>query len=203
MNKMTSLRLVITLLLILVVGSAQNFAMADQIGKTKKVKQKSVKTPKTLAQGLLKEMIKSGFELPEEFANDYRRGKLNVTKFFSAYQIQISENGNPALLIRENGDYSLCSGQNCSMWIYSQNQSGEFNLLLSTFIGNYKLVVLRQSSNGYNDLLVTQHASAVEHELTIFRFNGSSYQAQKCLTETAEEDEQGKVKYQYQEHKCN
>jgi hypothetical protein len=146
-------------------------------------------------------MLRSGFILPPELKKDYRSGRLNAAELFSAQEIPINENGKPALLIRQNDANSICSGHNCPMWLYNQN--GRFNLLLKTDIGYYDLVVLKQTSHGYNDLVVIRHSSAVEHELINYKFNGRGYQAAKCLTETGEEDAQGKINYQYQEHKCD
>ncbi len=196
--------LITTLFLILTAGSVGNFVMADQnpIGAQKEVRLKPVRMPKELAQTLLKEMVTSGFELESRDKKAYRSGKLNATKFFSAYQVQISKKGKPALFIQQNESNSLCRAHNCPMWIYNQDQNGEFNLLLKAQIGYYDLVVLKQSYNGYNDLVVTQHSSAVAHHLTVFRFNGKVYQAKKCFIETSETDEQGETKYQYQERKC-
>lgn len=202
---MKSLKLVTTLFLILIAGSAANFAIARQnpIGEQKKIKLKPVPVPKELAQTLLKDMLSSGFELEGTDKRAYRSGKLKAAKFFSAYQVQLSETGSPSLFIQQNESNPLCNGHNCPMWVYNQNQNGGFDLLLKAEIGYYDLVVLKQSHNGYNDLVVTQHDSAVTHHLTVFRFNGTVYQAEKCFIETSKTDKQGKVRYLYKELKCD
>lgn len=196
-----SLRIITALILLV---SSVNFVMADQdpIGEHKQVKLKPVRMPGELAQTLLKEMLRSGFTLPPELRRDYRRGRLKATEFFSAYEVKLSKNGDPVLFIRQNESNSLCTGQNCPMWVYQKQNEG-FNRLLSSDIGYFDLTVLKRTSNGYHDLLVVRHASAAEHELTIYSFNGKVYRAKKCFTETVERDAEGNAQYKYQQHKCD
>ena len=61
---------------------------------------------------------------------------------------------------------------------------------------------LKTSTRGYRDIRTMQQSSAVEHEITVFKFDGNQYRASRCTTEKYAGKRRGKDRFTYITHKC-
>jgi hypothetical protein len=61
---------------------------------------------------------------------------------------------------------------------------------------------LRTSTNGYRDIKTYEHSSAVEHEMTTYKFDGSRYVARVCVTEKYVGKRRGRDRFSYTTHRC-
>lgn len=163
---------------------------------------KKVTVPNILAKKLLKEMARTGYKFPQQLKEDYQKGLIDAPSFFSAQEIDLNNDGNMELVLKQSEENPFCQGHNCPIWIF--NKKGKnYQLLLNERIGNYDLVILKNKNNNHHDLLLTAHRSALEHELKIYKFSGAKYHIKKCVLETVISNDQGDDNYQYKEHPCN
>ena len=166
------------------------------VGKRIKLPTKKASVPNVLAKKLLKEMVKTGYELSEQMKEDYQQG----LSFFAGQEIDLNNDGKMELVVRQSGNNPICRGHNCPIWIF--NKKGKsYQLLLNDFINNFELITLKNKHHGYYDLLLITHTSGIEQELTIYQFSGVKYRIKKCITETAKSDTEDNT-HQYKEHSC-
>lgn len=175
---------------------------ANIVGEKITLPSKTVSIHKLLAKRLLKEMVEEGYELPEEVRNDYKKGILNFTEFFSAEEIDLNKDGKPELIVKQSESNGICRGHNCPIWVFRSDKNKN-QLLLKALIGNHDLVTLKNENKTYQDLLLINHSSANEKELKIYKFVNNGYKIKKCVTETVTEDKGKGLSYQYKEHSCN
>lgn len=162
---------------------------------------KKAKVPDVLAKKLLKEIVRKGYNFPEQFQEDYQKGLIDAASFFSAQEMDLNNDGKMELVLKQSEENAFCRGHNCPIWVFTK-KGNNYQLLLNDNIGNYELVALKNKNNTYHDLLLTAQRSAVEHELKIYKFSGVKYHVKKCVLETVTSDAQGDPSYQYEEHPC-
>ena len=85
----------------------------------------------------------------------------------------------PQILVKGSG-VCLCGAQNCGFWIY-QRKGNKTELLLKG-AGATKVRAGRYLSNGFRDVISESHASAIEKIIRTYRYDGSQYQMQRCVS---------------------
>jgi hypothetical protein len=93
----------------------------------------------------------------------------NISQYFIAEPIQLSDSGDENLLIRGQG--KMAGADNDWYWIIA---SYKHHPRLILFVGCTSLEIQSKKMDGYNDILaVWQSANSVKNKL--FRFDGMTY----------------------------
>ena len=164
-----------------------------------------VKIPQDLARQLLTQAFKS-METPQDEQDKITRaveGKGGVASLFCAEAIDLNRDGKQEFLIHQaDVEGAFCTAQNCPVWVYGLKSDGYKMLLEAT--GGYitPIEALKTSTNGYRDIRTYEHSSAVEHEITIYKFDGNLYRASVCTTEKFIGKRRGRDRFKYTTHKC-
>ena len=166
----------------------------------------SAKVPRDLADQLLRQAFKS-METPqdeqEKITRDAEKMKGGVAGLFCAESVDLDRDGKADLLIHQaDVEGAFCGAHNCPVWVYRRTNDGYTMLLEDT--GGYlsPIEALKTSTNGYRDIRTMQQSSAVEHEITVFKFDGKKYRARVCTTEKYAGKRRGKDRFTYLTHKC-
>jgi hypothetical protein len=73
----------------------------------------------------------------------------------------------------------LCSPTgNCQSWVF-RHDDDEYSVILDRG-ATQAFTIQPTMTNGFHDLVLSQHGSATEQGLTLYRFNGSKYHAAAC-----------------------
>lgn len=112
-------------------------------------------------------------------------------KAVDVHSIQLAADRSRQILVRGSG-LCLCGAQNCLFWIYRQT-GNRYELLLSG-AGSTKVKAGQKSAKGYRDVVTQSHASAMETILRTYRYDGSQYQLERCVSR-AFYDDNGKPTY--------
>src|SRR5947209_128347 len=164
-----------------------------------------VKIPQDLARQLLKQAFKS-METPQDEQDKITRGvegKGGVASLFCAEAVDLNRDGKQDLLIHQaDVEGAFCTAQNCPVWVYGRTSDGYKMLLEAT--GGYitPIEALKTSTNGYRNIRTYEHSSAVEHEITIYKFDGRAYRASVCTAEKFIGKRRGRDRFKYTTHKC-
>jgi uncharacterized protein len=87
----------------------------------------------------------------------------------------LNGDGQPELLVNL---YFSCGAQNCPLFVF-QETGGRYSTLLSgTGLG---IDVMSSATNGYYDLSIKAHDSAVSYEESTYNYNGHEYKQKECL----------------------
>lgn len=144
-------------------------ATAESSPEVIQAKSREIKVPVALIPLLLKEIAKDDIQFPDP------------KNRFSAHEIDLDGDGKPEIEVTANS-----GAANSPMWIFSK-QGKEFIQLLKADVGTYGYSVLKPVSYRYHDILTIEHASAAEHQITTYRFNGKKYKQISRFMETAVE----------------
>lgn len=112
-----------------------------------------------------------------------------LSKSVSIRVIRLAADGTTQILVRGSGS-CLCGAQNCPFWIYRKRR-GSYELLLKGD-GSRTVNAARKVSHSYRDIVSQSHASAIETIIRTYRFDGQTYQLQRCVSR-ASYDDHGKV----------
>src|SRR5918911_1023932 len=166
----------------------------------------SPKVPEDLANQLLRQAFKL-METPQDEQDkvmaEAAKKEGGVSSLFCAEAVDLNRDGKPDLLIHQaDVEGAFCTSQNCPVWAYRRTNGG-YKMLLET-TGGYiaPIEVAKTSTNGYRDIRTYEHSSAVEHEITIYKFDGRQYRASVCTTEKYVGKRRGKDRFSYTTHKC-
>jgi hypothetical protein len=194
--------IILVILLILPINtSSSQKQKSDFVVEAIEIPLKKATVPNALAKKLLKEITRKGYKFPEQLKEDYQKGLIDASSFFSAQEMDLNNDGKMELILKQSEENTFCRGHNCPIWIFDK-KGKNYQLLLNDSIGNYDLVVLKNRTNTYQDLLITAHGSAIEHELKVYKFSGAKYHIKKCVLETVTSNAQGDFSYRYEEHPC-
>ena len=165
-----------------------------------------VKVPPTLARQLLRQAFESMETPPDEqkqLMQEAEAREGGIASLFCAEAVDLDQDRKPDLLIHQADVVgAVCGAHNCPVWVYRRTGRG-YQLLLAESGGYLSpLMALKTSTNGYRDIRIQQHSSAVEHEITIYKFDGRQYRARVCLTETYVESKRGRGRLKYTRHRC-
>jgi hypothetical protein len=166
----------------------------------------SAKVSRDLANQLLRQAFKL-METPqdeqEKITSDAGKMKGGVAGLFCGESVDLDRDGKLDLLIHQaDVEGAFCGAQNCPVWAYRNTGNG-YKMLMED-VGGYisPIEALRTSTRGYRDIRTMQHSSAVEHEITVFKFNGMKYAPSVCTTEKYVGKRRGKDRFIHVTHKC-
>jgi len=129
-----------------------------------------------------------------EYVADFIKGAHieNCNELFKIEnEIDLNKDGVKEQIIRAKSSpkasfYCGATG-NCSTWILSRKGNG-YKILLDA--GSVKYVEIQaKTTNGYRDLMTRYGSGAMNHYLRTFKFNGKKYQAEKCVEEITNIDD--------------
>jgi hypothetical protein len=110
----------------------------------------------------------------------------------------LNRDGKPEFLIAFQG---ACGGAaNGPVFVYGRSARGYTQLLEDT---GQDFTAKRTSTNGYADLQVGAHSSAVERELTIYKFSRGKYRISECITQTYVGKRRGRDVLKFNRHNCS
>jgi hypothetical protein len=94
--------------------------------------------------------------------------------------IDLDEDGTEEVIVQPFGEKTPCGATgNCPFWVFAR--AGEsYRLIIE---GNAAAEMYRiepQRTNGFHDIALAVHDSAVEKNIFIYQFRGSRYRASKC-----------------------
>lgn len=87
-------------------------------------------------------------------------------------------NGSKEHLARGTGNFLCSPTGNCEVWVFRQDGDQYSVILHRTATQNF--TIQPNITNGFHDLVLGQHGSATDQGLTLYRFDGSSYQRKAC-----------------------
>lgn len=93
--------------------------------------------------------------------------------------------GSTALVVQPTGNELCGVSGNCSFWIIDLRH----RRVLLNAIGIQSYSVSSTRAGGMPDIITASHASALEHELVRWHFQGSSYEREDCATATYASDD--------------
>ncbi len=93
-----------------------------------------------------------------------------------AEPVDLNGDGVPELVIRGQG--RICGANNCEVWIYGRTSTGYERLLGDEIIQTVE--PLRTVSHGYRDVRTWHHGSAVDSDVTVYKFDGRRYRNVAC-----------------------
>jgi hypothetical protein len=166
----------------------------------------SGKVSEDLANQLLRQAFKL-METPqdeqEKITSDAGKMKGGAASRFCAESVDLDRDGKLDLLIHQaDVEGAFCGAHNCPVWAYRNTGNG-YKMLMEDFGGYISPIeALRTSTGGYRDIRTMQHSSAVEHEITVFKFNGTKYVPRVCTTEKYVGKRRGKERFTSVTHKC-
>lgn len=113
------------------------------------------------------------------------------TSDYSAWQTDLGKKEILAVIVQGRTP-CLCSGGNCSFWIFQRTSTG-FEVLLNDF-GVHDFHFKSSSTMEYPDLVISTHNAPSNFKLQVYRFDGTRYGLQECWDRSfATWDKHGKV----------
>lgn len=168
----------------------------------------AVKVPQDLAKQLLHRAFRTmGTEADEKerIIQAAENSKGGISRLFCAEAVDLNRDGKPDLLIHQaDVDVAYCGAHNCPVWVYRRTDGG-LKLLLDATAGYFadRITALKSSTNGYRDIRTQYHQSAVDREITTYKFDGKGYRARVCMTATYDKDERGRERVKYTRYRCS
>lgn len=138
---------------------------------------RSTKAPRALVA----QMVKDDGQANECLATEYRNDTDLLGSNLKVRRIDLNRDGKTEFIVHLSD--ACQGGQNSPIFVYQRVPTG-YKLLL-TDSGN-DLSVRRTSTGGYHDIAVVAHGSAIEHEITIYKFRSGKYQKSRSFTERAQ-----------------
>ena len=138
-------------------------------------------TPSIFAQN--RKQIRVPKEIAQLVMNDNETRECiqqngGVGKNLKAEAISLSRNKTADILVQ--GAYPCtCGVQNCTHWIYRKAANG-YELLL-TIDSAINVVPKNIFTNGYRDIDIEAHFSALETYISTYKFDGQKYQLKDCV----------------------
>jgi hypothetical protein len=92
--------------------------------------------------------------------------------------VDLSGQGTREFVAQSVGDQSCSPTGNCEFWVLRQN-GDKYSVILHR-IATQTFAIQPTLTNGLHDLVLGQHGSATDTELTLYRFDGSKYRRVAC-----------------------
>lgn len=158
----------------------------------------------TLGKELFDELVSNGMIDKE---NEYEKeiveiGIRNPSILFTGENVDLNNDGTHELIVKLSGDHGACRSHNCPIWIFHTN-GGTYKKILEASVGVFGYKILDMTNNNFNDVVLIEHSSAIEHEYTVFRYMNDEYQQYRCFTQSSRENKNGTINSSFKEHKCN
>jgi hypothetical protein len=143
----------------------------DQLGKTKAI------SPSQRAA--LIDAISIEFRPGGKIGTPSAEKKLRATVMETRVtMVDLNRDGIPEVIAQGSGDESCSPTGNCALWVFMRSGNG-FKLILDKgAVQSFGICSSR--ANGFNDLVLGQHGSASESEMSIYRFADGKYRRGPC-----------------------
>lgn len=110
---------------------------------------------------------------------------------FRAEAVDLNNDQQPEWMILNNPDSGkpFCTAHNCRVLIFGRKGSS-YQLLLKGYAGamHPSPIPLVSVHEGHYDVMTIEHASALEHVLTVYTFQKRRYRIGRCYLETSQGD---------------
>lgn len=93
--------------------------------------------------------------------------------------------GGAALVVQPSGDELCGASGNCSLWVIDLRH----RRVVLNAIGIQGFAISPRRQGVMPDIITGSHASATEHDLIRWQFQGSSYRRQDCADVTSADDD--------------
>lgn len=161
-------------------------AVCFNTGLAQSGKQATAQEKKDLSQLILKD---------DEVKEMIKRSGLNaddLAKNLLVKEINLKRNGQPSFIVGLRNAGDLCDAEgNCLNWIYNKTNSGGYQLLLRIY--DVEFSIGKTFTNNLRDLNSVEALSAGQDGITLFKYDGSKYQANKCFTRMINKEEKRKL----------
>lgn len=109
--------------------------------------------------------------------------------------VDLTGHGRNEAIAQAGGEGSDCSPTgNCPFWVLHRERDGYHVILDADSAQTFTIQPNR--TRGYNDIVVGMHGSAFESMLTLYKYNGSSYEDVACYNATWQViDKDGNAQY--------
>jgi hypothetical protein len=94
--------------------------------------------------------------------------------------IDLNGDGIPEVIAQASDDVSCSPTGNCTIWVFMRSGNGYKLILKKGAIQTFTITSKR--TNGFNDLVLGQHGSAVEQALYVYRFVDGKYRQGQCYS---------------------
>ena len=122
----------------------------------------------------------------------------HVMRSFRAERLTLA--GSSALVVQPSGNEFCGAAGNCSFWIVDLRR----RRVVLNAVGIQGFAATSARSGSMPEIITSSHASAFEHELIRWRFQGSSYQRESCATlDSANDDGQPYPTPRITSHPCS
>ena len=152
------------------------------------------KTPVALVQ----QMARDNEDVKQCVQENYHGSAAELAAAVDAEQTDLNHDGKPEYLVAVQG---ACGGAaNGPVFVYAQRGNGYTKLLDD--IGQ-DFTVKRTATGGYYDLQIGAHSSAIERELTVYKFSRGKYRISQCTTQTYVGKRRGRDILKFKRHNCS
>ena|SRR5256885_11868088 len=152
------------------------------------------KTPVALVQ----QIVRDSEDVKQCVQENYHGSAAELAAAVDAEQTDLNRDGKPEYLVAVQG---ACGGAaNGPVFVYAQKGNGYTQLLND--IGQ-DFTVKKTATGGYFDLQIGAHSSAVERELTVYKFMRGKYRPSECITQTYVGKRRGRDILKFKRHSCS
>lgn len=102
----------------------------------------------------------------------------NVINNMEVQTKDLNRDGRPELLVYPGFG---CGAQNCQMFVFQDIQDAENQYQIMLIEIGLGIGVMNTSTNGYSDLSIKAHDSAISYEESVYAYNGNEYKQKSCL----------------------
>jgi hypothetical protein len=142
-----------------------------------------VQKPIALPKDVLTKLVEASGDTLKRCMEADGVGARELPKYFAASAININSDNERDVFVQAGERFCFQGAHNTHFWIFGKlglRLDPGYELLFS--IQADFLEILKTSTNGYRDIRSDSH-TAVELYSTIWRFDGSKYQARECFVE--------------------
>lgn len=147
---------------------------------------------------LIEQIARDNKDVKQCLEEQFHASVAALAKELDVEERDLNRDGRPEYLIAFQG---ACGGaQNGPIFVYGRLARGYVQLLSDT---GQDFTAKRTSTNGYADLQVGAHSSAVERELTVYKFSRGKYRISECITQTYMGRRRGRDILRFKRHNCS
>jgi hypothetical protein len=147
---------------------------------------------------LVEQIARDNEDVKQCVQEQFHGSAAELAKEVDAEERDLNRDGKPEFLIVFQG---ACGGAaNGPVFVYGHSAKGYAQLLEDT---GQDFTAKKTSTNGYADLQVGAHSSAVERELTIYKFSRGKYRISECITQTYVGKRRGRDVLRFNRHNCS
>lgn len=147
---------------------------------------------------LVEQIARDNEEVKQCVQEQFHGSAAELAKEVDVEERDLNRDGKPEFLIAFQG---ACGGAaNGPVFVYQRSARGYTQLLEDT---GQDFTAKRTSTGGYADLQVGAHSSAIERELTIYKFSRGKYRMSECITQTYVGKRRGRDVLKFHRHSCS